>query len=241
MATGANGLRRNKCLSWSVEWVSKAGEKSVRNALEVHTIAEAYDRAFPPPKQDRRGSDTAKESKPPQESTATTEQNTDAAPSTAPPASTEAAATNEEPLSSSDAKPPADTAETTTADLPITPHRGLYFYLHRPRTTTKKPVLVPLPPSAPLKDVLRERTVLEFPTVYTLPESTELLTEKETSSFILEEEYLRTVGPEDAADKSAESEQDDASGPPESGPNLQDVDENKVLEVLKQDLFEPAA
>lgn len=243
MAIGANRSCRNKCLSWSVEWVSKAGEKSVRNALEVHTIAEAYDRAFPPPKQGRRGSDTAKESNPPNDSIATTEETTDAAPPTAPTASTEAAEANQEPSSSSEAKPPADTAETPKTDLPITPHRGLYFYLHRPRTTTKKPVLVPLPPSARLKDVLRERTVLEFPTVSTLPESTEtLLTEKETSSFILEEEYLRTVGPEDAADKSAESEQDDdASGPPESGPNLQDVDENKVLEVLKQDLFEPAA
>ena len=208
----------------------------------MHTIAEAYDRAFPPPKQDRRGSDTAKEANPPKDSTATAEETTDTAPATAPTASTEAAKQNEEPPSSSEAKPPADTAKTPATDLPITPHRGLYFYLHRPRTTTKKPVLVPLPPSARLKDVLRERTVLEFPTVYTLPESTELLTEKETSSFILEEEYLRTVGPEDAADKSAESEQDDdASGPPESGPNLQDVDENKVLEVLKQDLFEPAA
>lgn len=243
MAIGANGSCRNKCLSWSVEWVSKTGEKSVRNALEVHTIAEAYDRAFPLPKHERRDGDATKESNPPKENTATAEETTDAAPSTALTASTEAAETNEEPPSRSEAEPPADTAETTAADLPITPHRGLYFYLHRPRTTTKKPVLVPLPPSAPLKDVLRERTVLEFPTVYTLSESTEtLLTEKDSSSFILEEEYLRTVGPEDAADKSAESGQEDgASGPPELGPNLHDVDENKVLEVLKQDLFEPAA
>lgn len=57
---------------------------------------------------------------------------------------------------------------------------------------------------------------------------------------MLEEEYLRTAAPEDSADKSAESEAEegDDTGLPGSSVNLEGVDEKKVLEVLKQDLFE---
>ncbi|KAJ5690448.1 Zinc finger HIT-type [Penicillium macrosclerotiorum] len=140
---------------------------------------------------------------------------------------------------------PEPTMEKLT-DLSIGPHRDLYFYLHRPRTATKKPVLIPLPPSGKLAAVLRERTVLEFPTIYTLPYSAEtLLAEKDTSPFILEEEYLRTAGPEQLGEESRDLDQDDsspedgASGIPGSSLDLQKVDEKKVLEVLKQDLFEP--
>lgn len=88
--------------------------------------------------------------------------------------------------------------------------------------------------------MLRERTVLEFPTIYLLPQSPETLLAEDSSPFILEEEYLRTVAPE-GADQSAESGEEneiDLSGLPGSTVDLEGVDEKKVLEVLKQDLFE---
>jgi hypothetical protein len=91
-----------------------------------------------------------------------------------------------------------------------------------------------------LNEVLRGRTVLEFPTIYALPDSPKTLAGQDTSPFILEEEYLRTSGPEEIGQSTA-SDEDDAAGNvtlPGSAVNLQDVDEKQVLEVLKQDLFE---
>lgn len=228
-----------------MEWISSAGEKSVRNSLETYSIANAFDRAFPLPRSERPALDTTKEKDAQEENTPLAQDSTDTVTEGATTATPEA---TEKPIfttshtteESSKEDPSAEGAEATAPDLPITPHRDLYFYLHRPRTTTKKPVLIPLSPSSKLVDALRGHTVLEFPTIYTLPDSSKtLLAEKETSPFILEEEYIRTVGPEDTAE--SEESADDTSGAPGSGVDLGDIDENKVLEVLKQDLFEPVA
>lgn len=244
--TNFDGSRRHKCLSWTVEWISAAGEKTLRNTLETCPVAEAYDRAFPPPKQERLNADTTKEEQgEQQEQPSVSQEQTDitTAGATATPA-TDHTETHPAHQPSSEVADASTELADKTQELPISRHRDLYFYLHRPRTITKKPVLIPLPPSATLAAVLRERTVLEFPTIYLLPESPEtLLAENDSSQFILETEYLRTVAPEDTADKSAESELDgtgsgDDTELPGSSLNLGGVDEKKVMEVLKQDLFE---
>ncbi|KAJ5165872.1 hypothetical protein N7492_006168 [Penicillium capsulatum] len=234
---------KHKCLSWSIEWISSTGEKSVRNSLETYTLSDAYDRAFSLPRSEKVARDTTKQEDAKEESASTAQDSSDTATNAATTATTETTETTSSTTIPSEDKQPAEEPEPSS-DLPITSHRDLYFYLHRPRTTTKKPVLVPLQPSAKLVDALRGHTVLEFPTIYTLPDSSQrLLAEKETSPFILEEEYLRTIGPDDAAEKSAESEgsAEEVSGIPGSGVDLENVDESKILEVLKQDLFEPAA
>jgi hypothetical protein len=231
---------RHKCLSWTVEWISAAGEKTIRNALETYPIFEAYDRAFPLPRQDRPSTDSKKEKDVAQENISTeqnhapTEKPDSIAPTTA---TTEP--TGSEPSNPETDEQPTAPAEQAESKLLLAPHRNLYFYLHRPRTTTKKPVVVPVPPLAKLQSVLREHTVLEFPTIYALPDSPEtILASKETSSFILEEEYLRTASPEELGDKSAEEQEGTGDGDEVSGVDLQNVDEEKVMEVLKQELFE---
>lgn len=242
---GANfGGYRHKCLSWTVEWISATGEKTLRNCLETCPFAEAYDRVFPPPRQERPNADTTKEEKEgQQEQTSASHEHTDVATASATAtesATTGSSGTHPAQLSNSEAAGPSSKPSGKPQDLPVNPHRNLYFYLHRPRTTTKKPVLIPLPPSETLSAVLRERTVLEFPTIYLLPQSPETLLAEDSSPFILEEEYLRTVAPE-GADQSAESGEEneiDLSGLPGSTVDLEGVDEKKVLEVLKQDLFE---
>ncbi|KAJ5945654.1 hypothetical protein N7454_002493 [Penicillium verhagenii] len=249
---------KHKCLSWSVEWISATGEKFLRNCLEGQGIGEAYDRGFPLPKQEKVASDSLKDEKSDQQaggpeaaqnstdmaSSATTAENV-----------TESQETQSiqpaQPIQLSDSEAVENTPEIVEEkpqDLPIGPHRGLYFYLHRPRTTLKKPVLVPLTPLMTLAAALRERTVMEFPTIYALPESPEtLLAEKDTSPFIMEEEYIRIVGPEEATGKSADAEQGEAEAEAEASDltgasaDLLTADEAKVLEVLKHDLFEPEA
>ncbi|KAJ5713505.1 uncharacterized protein N7483_010686 [Penicillium malachiteum] len=241
---------KHKCLSWSVEWVLTSGEKIIRNCLENCPIADAYDRAFPLAKQEKPNSEPLKDDEQNQSETAIVQDSTDAATSDAAVASnpSEPTAQPEQPSSRNDAEISTETEKLTEEDKPqdltIGPHRELYFYLHRPRTRTNKPVLVPLAPLATLAAVLRERTVLEFPTIHVLADSPEkLLEQKDTSSFILEEEYVRTLDPEEAAGKNSETDSEDidngALGLEGSSIDLENVDEQKVLEVLKQDLFEP--
>lgn len=241
---------RHKCLSWTVEWILATGEKNLHNCLENCSIAEAYDRAFPLPKHERvEQGDQAKDTKDQVDEEAHKDANLAEEPTGDKASTTTEADTTEPPMAqpaepsntlSAEAPENAEAVTEKSPDPPLGPHRELYFYLHRPRTTTKKPVLVPLPPSQTLVTALRKRTVLEFPTIYILPESREaLLAQKDDSQFILEEDFLPTAEPEGASKSADAEESDDDSGSSGSSANLEGVDEKKVLEVLKQDLFEP--
>lgn len=231
---------RHKCLSWTVEWIPTSGEKMVCNSLETRTLAQAYDGVYPIPKEERPNWDPNRGQKGEQQNSSTAHEQKDTTTSDAVAPTTEStdAAPEIQPASKL-AETPASPAEEPTPDAPITPHRGVYFYLHRPRTTTKKPVLVPLPPQVTLANALRKHMVLEFPTIYVLPDSAETLgADEETSQFILEEEYLRTTAPEETAESENESTGIDNDAGLPGTKDIGNVDEQKVLEVLKQDLFE---
>lgn len=229
-----------------MEWITADGEKCVRNSvLETCSIAEAYDRCFPYPKEQEPVLVPAKHEQDTQDHSTSTNGNLHD-PSTDSERKSDQLEISEPPESLQE-RLSRTSAETDikqsdkVLDQNIS-HRGLFFFLHRPQTTSKKPVLAPLSPSGTLNMILRNRTVLEFPTIYALPDGEKtLLADQDKSPFILEEEYLRTAGPAETR-QSMESDEDDAADDetmPESSVNLQNVDENKVLEVLKQDLFEP--
>lgn len=236
-----------------MEWITADGVKTIRNpVVDTCSVAEAYDRCCPRPKAPVSASVPAlkdEDSKDHSEIPVKTDDGDHEAsqdPAVETPAEIQVETKAEQPSVSeapaeTSTEPPPQGVEPTP-DQSIGPHRGLFFYIHRPRTTTKKPVLAPLLQSATLNTILRNRTVLEFPTIYALPDGPEtLLADQESSPFILEEEYLRTAGPEEVH-KSTASDEDDAVEDeplPESAVNLQGVDERKVLEVLNQDLFEP--
>jgi hypothetical protein len=240
---GVLTVSRHKCLSWTVEWITADGKKVTRNCLESCTLAEGYDRIYPQPKE-RTGEIVQKPKKDEQtlESTGDREQESE-------PASSEQQ-TQPETVEPPSAAPTGQSAMESTPDQPsgsseskheIIPHRGVSFYLHRPRTATKQPVLIPLSPSMTFTSALRDRAVLEFPTIYALPQPPEALpAKKESPTFILEEDYLRTQGPEtelsEAMLQEASEDQVDAGGL-----DIGNIDEKKVLEVLKQDLWEPVA
>ncbi|KAI2829035.1 hypothetical protein CBS147343_1544 [Aspergillus niger] len=240
---GSRWLGRNQCLVWTVEWILSDGEKRMRNCSETALVADSYDRVVPVPKEE--GSDeqdqkqTGDEKPEGTSELKTEEQQPQDAPSTTAP---EPASTTEptQPTDAPTAQPEASNATPITSDsLPLTPHRDLYFYLHRPRTATKQPVLAPLPPKISLAAALRDHIVLEFPTIYVLPDSPDTIRAQEDAKYILEEEYLRThQSPEESSDDTGDA--DDAQLPP-GAIDLRGVDESKVLEVLQKDLFEPSA
>ena len=230
---------RHKCVSWTVEWVDPMGTKTVRSSLDISSIAGAYDRANPQPKE--------KQVTPPRNIQQASQEEHPSAANEHPPElpSGREEARPEERTESSQVTAVGSTAET------VTPHRGVYFYLHRPQTPTRQPVLIPLHPDMSLNSAFRARTVLEFPTIYTLHESPrELLSAKGDSRFRLEEEYLGTqmsaedsvaglIGDDEktALQENHDGQTDESESGPESGPiDLEDVDEKKVLDVLKQDL-----
>lgn len=210
---------RQKCLIWTVEWITPDGERRIRTCLESCRITEAYDRFYPLPKEHKKENTQDQR-----------QQQEDPEQQPQPQLQPEAEARPE-------AQQPQPEVEPEPTE--ITSHRDVYFYLHRPRTATKQPVLIPLPPCISFVSALRRRTVLEFPTVYVLPESPDTLRSMGTEKFLLEEEYLQT-------DNGA-AEEADIGGPvegegetqPSDAVDLDQVDEKKVLEVLKQDLFEP--
>ncbi|KIW13164.1 hypothetical protein PV08_08351 [Exophiala spinifera] len=104
----------------------------------------------------------------------------------------------------------------------------LHFYLLRPNTAKFK-CLIPIAQTSTLKDVLRDRTLLEFPTFYVREEPPESLPEP----FISEEKYTQLYGSQMDVSLPAYS----APGNDDSHPQpLTDIDEQKVLEVLQQDL-----
>ncbi|PYI04520.1 hypothetical protein BO78DRAFT_398825 [Aspergillus sclerotiicarbonarius CBS 121057] len=208
------------------------GEKRLRGCHETSTIAESYDRMFPRPKEDNAEQKQTGE-KPDQE--VPEEASSDAAQD---PASTGTT----QPTNTPDVQPGTqpETADATTVSdtLQATPHRDVYFYLHRPRTATKQPVLIPLSPKMTITTALHDHTVLEFPTIYVLPHSPDILRAQEDSKYLLEEDYLRTH--QSADDTSEDAAEEDTQLPP-GAIDLGGVDEKKVLEVLQKDLFEPSA
>lgn len=265
---------KHKCLAWAVEWIDSQGGKMIRNSIETSSIAEAYDRANPRPREERitlgqKLQQGPKDTKPedPQLPEQTTSNSATSLPNgkdpSETPSRTEEAHLNENGNSTTSISPDAERGQASidgltmdNATAVVSPHRGVYFYLHRPQTSTKQPVVVPLPPNMSLTAALRNRTVLEFPTIYVLPDSPgTLLAEKETPNFILEEKYLGSgiAGeefiPGQTANGAGTTEQDshgDQDRESESGPeqdpiNLENVDERKILEVLEQDLSQNAA
>ncbi|KMW67710.1 hypothetical protein BDDG_12266 [Blastomyces dermatitidis ATCC 18188] len=114
-----------------------------------------------------------------------------------------------------------------------------HFYLHRPQSRSKLPVLIPLTGSATITDALRNRSVLEFPTFYVLPWAAGGLP---ADRFMLEEVYLRENGDGSSGDglegveEEEEEEEEEGVEGGDGADVFQGVDEKKVLEVLSKDL-----
>ncbi|KAF7585499.1 hypothetical protein BBP40_010796, partial [Aspergillus hancockii] len=234
-ANGTRWLAKNKCLNWTVEWIAGDGERRNRLCLESLTVAEAYDWSFPLPKEERE--QRKREEKEKREANTPDQQlevELNSSEGLRPDQPTPSEPT---PQAQAESKGKLD---NTSGDQPSTnentAHRDVFFYLHRPRTSTRQTVLVPLCPTSTLTSSLRDRTVLEFPTIYVLPDSPETLSEDENAKFLLEKDYLRTQ-PQTELESADTSETDDEQPAPTSV-DISNLDERKVLEVLKKDLFE---
>ena len=155
------------------------------------------------------------------------------------PAATDAA--TDTPTATAPAPAPAPTPTQPPQRTP-TLNRQIHLYLHRPRTPTKHPVLIPLSTASSLAAALKNRTVLEFPTIYALPYSPQRLSGGEALPFVLEGVFLRE-NPDLLVDAGCEGE-GEGGGETEvgvdGGVDLGNVDEGAVVEMLRKDLLVPA-
>jgi hypothetical protein len=112
------------------------------------------------------------------------------------------------------------------------------YFLLKPRTSSSRHVLIPLSPFARLRESLRGRTVLEFPTIYVFSASASQLPD----GFVLEEKYLREQGQDQKELEQLLKEVDPSilqamkmEGGDDEATN-EEFDSTKLLDVLKQDL-----
>jgi hypothetical protein len=107
-----------------------------------------------------------------------------------------------------------------------------YFYLVKPLTSSKKTVLVPLNPTQSVAKNLRHRTVLEFPTIYTMQEAPDNL----PPDFILENHYLEQIKNEEAEMKQLVTEMETAEANAAEFNEEQDTDmQEQLFKALSAD------
>ncbi len=107
---------------------------------------------------------------------------------------------------------------------------GFYFYLHCPNTPSNIKSLIPVKTDSRIADVLQDRLLLEFPTVFVRNESPAEL----TAPFIIEEEYVKKYGHQTAASLPSFDNADHSNHNHDQ--EASQVDEKKILEVLQKDL-----
>lgn len=144
--------------------------------------------------------------------------------------------------------PPKPSPATNSTSTTLAAKPSLYYYLLRPRTPAPTRVLLPLPSTATLATCLRDRPILEFPTIYVLRYEPRKL----PTGFITEETYLAQGRPIRDTGGDADMrglglvEQWDGEGAAAVGAGEEGIgghegnlDEGRLLEVLQRDLGAP--
>jgi hypothetical protein len=230
---------RHKCITWTVEWILQDGRRVLANVQGGKDVFDAFTNAVGRkglPRKRKLEEDAQGEGG---RSPGQISKRTDAV----------AHDTNKEDLANGLPKPQDDNGENTdeekdtkgtnandspkresqqtTVDDHIAP--DMHFYLHRPRTSSKWTCLIPVLPSSSISDMLRGRTILEFPTIHARHDAPTQL----QPPLITEKNYEGQHGI-DVALKLPVYVQDDPRSSIELVPDH--IDERKVMEVLQKDL-----
>jgi hypothetical protein len=221
---GTKWHKAEKCLNWQVEWHRENDSRELSMALENISIGKAYGLLVD---EERRAKLSPAERKRDNKRKVTEdmeERNKRARLDYAPASLARGTAfQNPEsgawnlvyPCSSQphlEAKVVESTTRVDTFNVPKSsydtwvPSSGCFFYLHRPGTNSSYPrVVTPLHPDWCLKDILRDRLVHEFPTIFAISSPPRSL----ARNFMLENVYLAL---HNRAPSEAKSDSDDDNG-----------------------------
>jgi hypothetical protein len=197
-----NWSKHQKCINWQIEWIRDDGTHLLGKVLEIHPIGQAFAALL---EEQRRASMTAAEKKQDKKRKAeelkerlakktriesrfglfmqrSALQNPDSS------------AWDRNPIPEHNEADGNPIIEIDTEIIPSSSNdnfqasTGHHLYLHRPYTRSCDPrVLIPLSSSEPLSTLLRNRVVLEFPSIYALPFPPISL----PNNFMLEDDYLK--------------------------------------------------
>lgn len=120
--------------------------------------------------------------------------------------------------------------EDESTDAPTPEH----FFLLRPFTASKKIVLTPINASKSLTECLKEQTVLEFPTIYVLPDEPHSLPD----GFQLAEQYEKAQKAEEAEVDALVQRTNQSTGGALTATREEEkpLDANSILDMLKRDV-----
>lgn len=109
-----------------------------------------------------------------------------------------------------------------------------FFYLLRPFTASKSIVLTPIDSSRSLTECLKGQTVLEFPTIYVLPDGPDSL----SAGFQLSEQYEKVQKAEEAEVDSLVQRTNQSTGGALTATREEEkpLDANSILDMLKRDV-----
>ena len=109
-----------------------------------------------------------------------------------------------------------------------------HFYLLRPFTASKSIVLTPIDASKSLTECLKEQTVLEFPTIYVLPDEPHSLPD----GFQLTEHYEKVQKAEEAEVDALVQRTNQSTGGALTATREEEkpLDANSILDMLKRDV-----
>lgn len=228
---------RHKCITWTVEWILQGGQRVLGNVQGGRNVFDAFTNAV-----GRKGLPRKRkfEEDAQDESGLTVEQ-----PSKRTVASTQVT-TEEEP--SNDLSNPSiyvgnhldqqkdipgreadGTPERSRQETTVDKAAELRFYLHRPGTSSKWTCLIPVSPTSSISDLLRDRMIFEFPTIFARHADSAQL----QPPLITEKEYEEQHGI-DVAPRLPVYTQDERIASIELVPDH--LDENRVMKVLQKDL-----
>jgi hypothetical protein len=227
----------NKNVIWTVEWIGSDKSRTLTQTSAVEQISRAHPLYESPAQKRKRGVDKAAQDAAETPAHQVKQQKTETQPDIQPSPATDTADTQVKPEPST-----ANAASITNIPhLPVHHTPDYTFYLLRPRTSSTRPVLIPLRPEATLAESLTNRTVLEFPTIYMFPASAPQL----PADFVLEAEYLKQEAQEQRELETLLKDVDPQTlkglhaGEP-SAVSAQapgdEVDSARILDVLKRDL-----
>lgn len=121
--------------------------------------------------------------------------------------------------------------ENTDDPEPTTPE---CFYLLKPFTASKSTVLIPIDAMQTLTECLKSRVVLEYPTLYVLPNPPDDL----PACFQLEEDYTKLQKAEQAEVEGLMQETNESTGGALTASREEEkpLDANSILDMLKRDV-----
>jgi HIT zinc finger len=221
-------------LMWTVEWIRMNGQRRLQNFDERKTVGDAYFACF-----GKKG--FGRKRKRGQEEVETCKDEEIKAEDTQVPRGADASP-GEPTINQIQQEPPSmpnasnrtegmnlENSSSREAESKTLNH--LQFYLYRPQTSSRIKCLIPISPADTIKDTLKGKRIVEFPTIYVRDEAPDALSEP----FVLEKVYLEQHG-EDISVPAQPKLFFDLAVTPDSPP-LDSVDSQKVLEVLKHDLI----